>query len=207
MQSMHDAAPCPGGGIGRRAAFRVQWPKGRVGSSPTPGTSRSSWRVFCGCAEHWRAPSAVTRPHTNKPVQVQLLPHPQNAFSSGQKQLRSTPFEDFGSCGLECWLLSRRTQGSGPRGRRHLALTQGLHIAGSTPASPATFEWSVSSVGRALASYAKGRRFEPATDHQHSSCGAIAQLGERRVRNAKATGSTPVRSTTYSCAPPRWRNW
>lgn len=29
-----------------------------------------------GCAEHWRAQAAVTRPHTNKSVLVQLQPHP-----------------------------------------------------------------------------------------------------------------------------------
>ena len=26
------------GGIGRRAGFKIQWPQGRVGSSPTSGT-------------------------------------------------------------------------------------------------------------------------------------------------------------------------
>ena len=30
--------PCRGGGIGRRAGFRYQWPQGRVGSSPSLGT-------------------------------------------------------------------------------------------------------------------------------------------------------------------------
>src|ERR1700761_5720079 len=31
-------APCPGGGIGRRAGFRCQWLNGREGSSPFLGT-------------------------------------------------------------------------------------------------------------------------------------------------------------------------
>ena len=33
-----DRGPCRGGGIGRRAGFRYQWPQGRVGSSPSLGT-------------------------------------------------------------------------------------------------------------------------------------------------------------------------
>ena len=33
--------PCRGGGIGRRAGFRYQWPQGRVGSSPSLGTTPS----------------------------------------------------------------------------------------------------------------------------------------------------------------------
>src|SRR3546814_12599378 len=35
---------CPGGGIGRRAGFRCQWPQGRDGSSPFLGTLCSSRR-------------------------------------------------------------------------------------------------------------------------------------------------------------------
>ena len=31
----------PGGGIGRREGFKILWPQGRVGSSPTPGTIES----------------------------------------------------------------------------------------------------------------------------------------------------------------------
>ena len=31
----------PGGGIGRREGFKILWPQGRVGSSPTPGTTES----------------------------------------------------------------------------------------------------------------------------------------------------------------------
>ncbi len=34
-------AVCPDGGIGRRDGFKIRCPKGRVGSSPTPGTSSS----------------------------------------------------------------------------------------------------------------------------------------------------------------------
>ncbi len=30
-------------------------------------------------------------------------------------------------------------------------------------------------------------------------CGAVAQLGERRVRNAKVEGSIPFRSTIFPC--------
>ena len=32
------------------------------------------------------------------------------------------------------------------------------------------------------------------SDRENASCGAIAQLGERRVRNAKAAGSIPAGS-------------
>ena len=46
-------------------------------------------------------------------------------------------------------------------------------------------------------------RFRPpaAQGRAHSrleSCGAVAQLGERRVRNAKVVGSTPIGSTNFS---------
>jgi hypothetical protein len=37
ISRIHDT--CPGGGIGRRAGFRCQWPQGRGGSSPLLGTS------------------------------------------------------------------------------------------------------------------------------------------------------------------------
>ena len=30
---------CPDGGIGRRAGLKHQWPQGRAGSTPAPGTS------------------------------------------------------------------------------------------------------------------------------------------------------------------------
>jgi hypothetical protein len=33
--------PCRSGGIGRRAGLKIQWPQGRVGSSPTFGTLHS----------------------------------------------------------------------------------------------------------------------------------------------------------------------
>ena len=35
---MRSSLPRPGGGIGRHAGFRIQWPRGRAGSSPAPGT-------------------------------------------------------------------------------------------------------------------------------------------------------------------------
>ena len=41
--------PCPGGGIGRRAGFRCQWPKGRGSSSLLLGTI-CHWNVCILCA-------------------------------------------------------------------------------------------------------------------------------------------------------------
>ena len=38
---MRSSLPRPGGGIGRHAGFRIQWPRGRAGSSPAPGTINS----------------------------------------------------------------------------------------------------------------------------------------------------------------------
>ena len=35
----------------------------------------------------------------------------------------------------------------------------------------------------------------------HNSNGALAQLGERLVRNQKVTGSNPASSTIHSCNP------
>ena len=35
-----------------------------------------------------------------------------------------------------------------------------------------------------------------------SKCGAVAQLGERRVRNAKVEGSIPFRSTNFQGLTP-----
>ena len=29
---------CPDGGIGRHVGLKIQWPRGRAGSSPAPGT-------------------------------------------------------------------------------------------------------------------------------------------------------------------------
>lgn len=31
---------CQYGGIGRRVGFKIQWPQGRVGSTPTTGTNK-----------------------------------------------------------------------------------------------------------------------------------------------------------------------
>ncbi len=36
---------CRGGGIGRRAGFRCQWPQGRAGSSPVLGTIGTFYHV------------------------------------------------------------------------------------------------------------------------------------------------------------------
>ena len=38
--------PCRSGGIGRRAGFKIQWPQGRVGSSPTSGTFLEIYGLF-----------------------------------------------------------------------------------------------------------------------------------------------------------------
>ena len=40
------------GGIGRRAGLKIPWPSGRVGSSPTSGTSQDT----CKCAENLELP-------------------------------------------------------------------------------------------------------------------------------------------------------
>ena len=51
--SRYDAScyPCPDGGIGRRDGFKIRCPKGRVGSSPTPGTESVVERFLIGFAD------------------------------------------------------------------------------------------------------------------------------------------------------------
>jgi hypothetical protein len=61
ISRIHDT--CPGGGIGRRAGFRCQWPQGRGGSSPLLGTSfllayRPSGYLRPGCED----PAPASRP-------------------------------------------------------------------------------------------------------------------------------------------------
>src|SRR3546814_5848855 len=48
---------------------------------------------------------------------------------------------------------------------------------------------------------AKCWRFGSRSVEYASSCGAIAQLGERRVRNAEVEGSIPFRSTIRKARP------
>lgn len=50
--------------------------------------------------------------------------------------------------------------------------------------------WVISSVGRALAWHARGRRFEP--DIDPLIYGSLAQLVERLLRTQKVIGSTPI---------------
>ncbi len=83
--------------------------------------------------------------------------------------------------------------------------------------------WGHSSAGRAVGSQSTGRRFDPGWLHHYDSkkspsqwsadkqrhifihsimqekfCGAIAQLGERLVRNQQAAGSIPAGSTIFA---------
>ena len=73
--------------------------------------------------------------------------------------------------------------------------------------------WGCSSVGRARALQARCRRFDPGQLHHGHIDGAIAQLGERGVRNAEVAGSIPASSTSSStvtcvgrCPPPSYRS-
>ena len=52
-----------------------------------------------------------------------------------------------------------------------------------------------SSIGRASGLQPEGCRFD--SDHFHFTTGGVAQLGERRVRNAEVVGSSPVASIRF----------
>ena len=41
---------CPDGGIGRRAGFKIQFPRGSEGSTPSPGTTLF---LFSQCNENY----------------------------------------------------------------------------------------------------------------------------------------------------------
>ena len=41
-----DESQCLGGEIGRRAGFKIRFPRGSVGSTPTPGTTCVEHHIF-----------------------------------------------------------------------------------------------------------------------------------------------------------------
>ncbi len=116
----------------------------------------------------------------------------QLSYGPDARRSAVAPARDRGGCwayraGGSLLSRGRKVAASGARGGR---------CAASLDTGGRTLHYPAARAGAGLIN-------RPQASHISGGAGAVAQLGERRVRNAKVRGSTPLGSTILSSGVPR----
>ena len=204
LTSCRDAAPVLAGSACRTFADVAQWKSATLPRSrPWFRSPPSAPLRVCPCG------TAGARPRERRGGNVHgVAPHVQRGHLAGMPATRARAQPKWVHVVFVQWSripdLQSGDTGSNPvhdasqpkrNAARRAAETGRKDRAAPEPVTGNQFRWGYSSVGRAPALQAEGRRFEPVYLH-HPSSGPLTQWPECLPVEEEAAGSTPARTAT-----------